>query len=187
MQRDLIGARFARPLGPDARDVPRGSTLLGSAALSRKPVILQPFVVLKSAYSSGKQPNEASPRSLRNLVSSDSYTTYASGRHTPSILKLVLPLLVEQQEHCVQGTACNLCKSISTTLTWSLWTTRDTSRWSTHGFRRTPFPAGTVLSRSDGLLTTAFLSPLRHGGTSITNFELLPQPEPKRARDKSAG
>src|ERR1700712_3733505 len=31
------------------RQVPRDSTLLGPAALSREPIILQPFVVLKSA------------------------------------------------------------------------------------------------------------------------------------------
>ena len=38
------------------REVPRDSTLLGPAARSREPVILQPFVVLKSAYGTGKQP-----------------------------------------------------------------------------------------------------------------------------------
>lgn len=38
------------------REVPRDSTLLGPAALSREPIILQPFVVLKSAYGEGKEP-----------------------------------------------------------------------------------------------------------------------------------
>ncbi|KAI9684639.1 MAG: glutamate synthase [NADH] [Trizodia sp. TS-e1964] len=38
------------------RDVPRDSTLLGPAASSREPVILQPFVVLKSAYGLGNSP-----------------------------------------------------------------------------------------------------------------------------------
>jgi glutamate synthase (NADH) len=38
------------------REVPRDSTLLGPAALSREPIILQPFVVLKSAYGDGKEP-----------------------------------------------------------------------------------------------------------------------------------
>lgn len=38
------------------RDVPRDSTLLGPAALSREPKILQPFVVLKSSYGAGKEP-----------------------------------------------------------------------------------------------------------------------------------
>jgi glutamate synthase (NADPH/NADH) len=32
------------------REVPRDSTLLGPAALSREPIVLQPFVVLASAY-----------------------------------------------------------------------------------------------------------------------------------------
>lgn len=38
------------------REVPRDSSLLGPAALSREPLILQPFVVLKSAYGSGNAP-----------------------------------------------------------------------------------------------------------------------------------
>ncbi|KAI9872570.1 MAG: glutamate synthase [NADH], partial [Pleopsidium flavum] len=38
------------------REVPRDSSLLGPAALSREPLILQPFVVLRSAYGDGKEP-----------------------------------------------------------------------------------------------------------------------------------
>jgi glutamate synthase (NADPH/NADH) len=38
------------------REVPRDSTLLGPAAKSREPIILQPFVVLKTAYGEGKEP-----------------------------------------------------------------------------------------------------------------------------------
>lgn len=38
------------------REVPRDSTLLGPAAASREPIILQPFVVLKSVYGDGKEP-----------------------------------------------------------------------------------------------------------------------------------
>ena len=38
------------------REVPRDSTLLGPAAASREPIILQPFVVLKSAYGDAKEP-----------------------------------------------------------------------------------------------------------------------------------
>ncbi|KAF2274293.1 glutamate synthase [Westerdykella ornata] len=38
------------------REVPRDSTLLGPAALSREPAILQPFVVLREAYGDGKEP-----------------------------------------------------------------------------------------------------------------------------------
>ena len=40
------------------REVPKDSTLLGPAALSREPIILQPFVVLRSAYGDGKEPKE---------------------------------------------------------------------------------------------------------------------------------
>lgn len=43
------------------REVPRDSTLLGPAALSREPIILQPFVVLKSAYGDGKAPKDSFP------------------------------------------------------------------------------------------------------------------------------
>ncbi|MCJ1307215.1 glutamate synthase [NADH] [Agyrium rufum] len=43
------------------REVPKDSTLLGPAALSREPVILQPFVVLKAAYGSGKEPDVTDP------------------------------------------------------------------------------------------------------------------------------
>ena len=38
------------------REVPRDSTLLGPAALSREPIILQPFIVLASAYGEGNKP-----------------------------------------------------------------------------------------------------------------------------------
>jgi glutamate synthase (NADPH/NADH) len=38
------------------RDVPHDSSLLGPAALSREPRILQPFVVLKSHYGDGEEP-----------------------------------------------------------------------------------------------------------------------------------
>ena len=41
------------------REVPRDSTLLGPAALSREPLILQPFVVLRSAYGEGTEPATA--------------------------------------------------------------------------------------------------------------------------------
>ncbi|KAI9661407.1 MAG: glutamate synthase [NADH] [Alyxoria varia] len=40
------------------REVPRDSSLLGPAALSREPIILQPFVVLRSAYGGDKEPKE---------------------------------------------------------------------------------------------------------------------------------
>ena len=39
------------------REVPRDSSLLGPAALSREPIILQPMVVLASAYGNGNKPN----------------------------------------------------------------------------------------------------------------------------------
>ena len=38
------------------REVPKDSSLLGPAAKSREPVILQPFIVMKSAYGEGKEP-----------------------------------------------------------------------------------------------------------------------------------
>lgn len=38
------------------REVPHDSTILGPAALSREPVILQPFVVLKASYGEGESP-----------------------------------------------------------------------------------------------------------------------------------
>lgn len=38
------------------REVPRDSTLLGPAARSREPIILQPFVVLRGAYGDGNEP-----------------------------------------------------------------------------------------------------------------------------------
>jgi len=41
------------------REVPRDSSLLGPAAASREPIILQPFIVLKSAYGGDKAPKES--------------------------------------------------------------------------------------------------------------------------------
>ncbi|KAI5286795.1 glutamate synthase [NADH] [Ascosphaera aggregata] len=43
------------------REVPGDSSLLGPAALSRQPTILQPFVVLRSAYGSGNKPERNNP------------------------------------------------------------------------------------------------------------------------------
>ncbi|KAI4128454.1 MAG: hypothetical protein LQ338_002727 [Usnochroma carphineum] len=43
------------------REVPRDSSLLGPAALSREPLILQPFVVLRSAYGDGNKPDVTDP------------------------------------------------------------------------------------------------------------------------------
>ncbi|KAI9734870.1 MAG: glutamate synthase [NADH] [Cirrosporium novae-zelandiae] len=46
------------------REVPRDSTLLGPAALSREPIILQPFVVLRSAYGNGNKPESIDPENF---------------------------------------------------------------------------------------------------------------------------
>ncbi|KAI4178465.1 MAG: hypothetical protein LQ346_007436 [Caloplaca aetnensis] len=46
------------------REVPRDSSLLGPAALSREPLILQPFVVLRSAYGDGNKPEVTDPESF---------------------------------------------------------------------------------------------------------------------------
>ena len=43
------------------REVPKDSTLLGPAALSREPIILQPFVVPASAYGEGNKPEITDP------------------------------------------------------------------------------------------------------------------------------
>lgn len=51
--------RIAKSLGLRVlgwREVPRDSSLLGPAALSREPMILQPVVVLAAAYGSGSEP-----------------------------------------------------------------------------------------------------------------------------------
>lgn len=50
---DIADSLDLRVLG--WREVPKDSTLLGPAASSREPIILQPFVVLKSVYGSGKE------------------------------------------------------------------------------------------------------------------------------------
>ncbi|KGQ00855.1 hypothetical protein PAAG_12483 [Paracoccidioides lutzii Pb01] len=46
------------------RDVPRDSTLLGPAALSREPIIMQPFLVLQSAYGNGNKPETTDPQNF---------------------------------------------------------------------------------------------------------------------------
>ncbi|KAL8776574.1 MAG: hypothetical protein Q9213_008219 [Squamulea squamosa] len=46
------------------REVPRDSSLLGPAALSREPLILQPFVVLASAYGQGNAPEVTDPETF---------------------------------------------------------------------------------------------------------------------------
>ncbi|OQV00640.1 hypothetical protein CLAIMM_06111 [Cladophialophora immunda] len=49
------------------REVPRDSTLLGPAALSREPIILQPFVVLASAYGTGNKPEVTDPEQFDDI------------------------------------------------------------------------------------------------------------------------
>ncbi|EXJ92003.1 glutamate synthase [NADPH] [Capronia epimyces CBS 606.96] len=49
------------------REVPRDSTLLGPAALSREPIILQPFVVLASAYGTGNKPETTDPEHFDSI------------------------------------------------------------------------------------------------------------------------
>ena len=44
------------------REVPRDSSILGPAALSREPLILQPIVVLETAYGSGDSPQSTDPK-----------------------------------------------------------------------------------------------------------------------------
>ena len=48
------------------REVPRDSSLLGPAAKSREPVVLQPIVVVKSAYGDGKSPAEGYDESFND-------------------------------------------------------------------------------------------------------------------------
>ncbi|KAL1955629.1 hypothetical protein VTO42DRAFT_8362 [Malbranchea cinnamomea] len=43
------------------REVPRDSTILGPASLSREPLIMQPFVVLQSTYGDGNKPEYTDP------------------------------------------------------------------------------------------------------------------------------
>ncbi|KAK5162816.1 glutamate synthase [NADH] [Oleoguttula sp. CCFEE 6159] len=55
--RDVADSLGLRVLG--WREVPRDSSLLGPAALSREPIVLQPFVVLRAAYGDGNEPKES--------------------------------------------------------------------------------------------------------------------------------
>jgi NAD(P)H-dependent glutamate synthase small subunit len=49
------------------REVPRDSSLLGPAALSREPIILQPFVVLAAAYGEGNKPELTDPEKFEEV------------------------------------------------------------------------------------------------------------------------
>jgi glutamate synthase (NADH) len=49
------------------REVPKDSTLLGPAAMSREPIILQPFVVLTSAYGGGNKPELTDPEQFDEI------------------------------------------------------------------------------------------------------------------------
>ncbi|POS86015.1 glutamate synthase [Erysiphe pulchra] len=57
---EIAGSLGLRILG--WRELPKDGTLLGPAAASREPVILQPFVVLRSAYGSSDSPQSTDPR-----------------------------------------------------------------------------------------------------------------------------
>ena len=49
------------------REVPRDSSLLGPAALSREPIILQPFVVHAGAYGTGNKPETTDPEKFDDI------------------------------------------------------------------------------------------------------------------------
>ena len=116
------------------REVPRDSSLLGPAALSREPLILQPFVVLHSAYGDGNSPATTDPQRFdekffeRQLYFLRKRATHSIGLHNWFYL-------------------CSL--SILYRLT-----TKVISPLSTHVFPPTHFPAGIAPSHSDGQLTT---------------------------------
>jgi len=88
------------------REVPRDSSVLGPAALSREPLILQPFVVLQSAYGSGNSPESIDAEKFdERQFERQLYVLRKRATHTIG-LQLVLSMLVEQQEYCLQGSAC---------------------------------------------------------------------------------
>jgi glutamate synthase (NADH) len=69
------------------RDVPKDSSILGPAAISREPVILQPFVVLRDAYGDEKAPQMTDPEQFddrhfeRQLFVLRKRATHAIGLH----------------------------------------------------------------------------------------------------------
>ncbi|PRT52496.1 Putative glutamate synthase [NADPH] [Wickerhamiella sorbophila] len=83
--------RIAKSLGLRVlgwREVPRDSSILGPAALSREPLILQPIVVLEAAYGSGETPQvvadfekEYGKRFARQLYILRKQSTHSIGLH----------------------------------------------------------------------------------------------------------
>jgi glutamate synthase (NADPH/NADH) len=68
------------------REPPKDSTLLGPAAASREPIILQPFVVLASAYGYGNSPETQILSVLMRNTSRDNFTCSESVRPIPLAL-----------------------------------------------------------------------------------------------------
>ncbi|KAK2072945.1 hypothetical protein P8C59_007264 [Phyllachora maydis] len=65
------------------RELPVDSTLLGPAAKSREPIILQPFVVLQSAYGPGKTPQVTDPEKFdERLFERQLYVLRKRATHT---------------------------------------------------------------------------------------------------------
>ncbi|KAL1997142.1 hypothetical protein VTN49DRAFT_8007 [Thermomyces lanuginosus] len=68
------------------REVPRDSTILGPAARSREPLIMQPFVVLRSAYGDGDKPQMTDPETFdQRYFERQLYLLRKRATHTLSI------------------------------------------------------------------------------------------------------
>src|SRR5690606_37325633 len=65
------------------REPPVDSSLLGPAAASREPIILQPFVVLRSAYGTGNAPETTDPEKFdERLLERQLYVIRKRAAHT---------------------------------------------------------------------------------------------------------
>ena len=105
------------------REVPRDTSLLGPAALSREPLILQPFVVLRSAYGDGNKPEVTDFEQFddlqfeRQLYVLRKRATHTIGLHNWFYLCSLSNKILSTRVNCLQYKSTNTTTILSPLIT----------------------------------------------------------------------
>jgi len=148
------------------REVPTDGTILGPAASSKEPAILQPFVVLKSHYGDG---NISEGRSFdARHFERQLYVLRKHSTHTMLVVLFSMPYFVKlihyealspkdsmsahypQRISSIRDSSPHP-KYTTIIMTSVMFSISRTSRWSIHAFLQTPSQVGIGRSLSDGL------------------------------------
>lgn len=131
------------------RHVPRDSSILGPAALSREPLILQPIVVLADAYGPGNSPQLTSADEFESKFARSFerhlYVLRKQSTHTIGLHNWFYICSLSNKNIVYKGQLAP-SKSTNTTLIWQTSTTKLTLLSFTPVSLQTHSPLGTVPS-----------------------------------------